>query len=124
MANDAAAMIAAAKARIDNLDADQVETELASGEAVLIDVREPDELVNGRIPGAIKVPRGMLASPADPTSPDHREPFDPKKRVILHCAGGGRSALAGAELKDLGYSSVANLEGGIAAWKKAGKPVE
>ena len=124
MANDVAAMIAEARAQIDNLDADTVEQELA-GDAVLIDIREPDELAaHGRIPGSIHVQRGMLEASADPASPDHHQQFDPEKRLILHCAGGGRSALAAAALKKMGYSRVAHLDGGINGWKAAGKPVE
>ncbi len=98
---------------------------LAAGEAfVLLDVREAEELdANGRIPGSVHVPRGMLEFRADPTSPYHQDPFDPSTRVILHCAGGGRSALAAAALQAMGYRDVAHLDGGFAAWKEAGKPV-
>jgi rhodanese-related sulfurtransferase len=44
--------------------------------------------------------------------------------VILHCASGGRSALAALALRELGYERVAHLDGGFAAWKSAGRPVE
>ncbi len=93
--------------------------------ALLVDVREPDERqANGSIPGAVPAPRGMLEFWADPTSPYHREEFQPDRRVILHCASGGRSALAAATLQDLGYQRVAHLDGGFKAWKDAGQPVE
>src|SRR5215218_1011097 len=121
----AAAMVAAAKARIENLTVDQTVTELVGGDAMLVDVREPEErLQQGVILGAVHAPRGMLEFYADPTSPYHRPEFDPSRRVILHCASGGRSALAADTLRQLGYASVAHLDGGFKAWKEAGRPVE
>ena len=121
----AAELVAEAKAKIDNLDVETVEQELGAGDAVLVDIREADELdANGRIPGAVHMPRGMIEFYADPASPYHREPLDPSKRVILHCASGGRSALAAATLKQMGYDRVAHLDGGFKAWREAGKPVE
>lgn len=123
MNKQASEMVTAARAQIDNLDPDAVEAELASGDAVLIDVREAEEFANGRIPGSVHVPRGMLEFRADPTSTYHVEPLDPNARVILHCASGGRSALAAATLKEMGYERVAHLDGGLNAWKEAGKPL-
>ncbi|MBA3652897.1 MAG: rhodanese-like domain-containing protein [Actinobacteria bacterium] len=124
MTKTAGEMVTEARARIENLAPDQVEKEMAAGTA-LVDVRDTPELeANGRIPGAVHVPRGMLEFRADPTSPYHQEPFDPDKRIIVHCASGGRSALAAATLRDMGYSNVAHLDGGMNAWKEAGKPVE
>ena len=120
----ASEMVAAAKAKVENLDADAVEAAMKDG-AVVVDLREPEELeANGRIPGSVHVPRGMLEFRADPTSPYHQEQLDPSKRVILHCASGGRSALGAAMLKEMGYTNVAHLDGGIGAWKDAGKPTE
>lgn len=120
----AAEMVAAAKAAIENLSVNSVVTELQDGRAVLVDIRESEERVqNGCIPGAIHLPRGMLEFYADPTSPYHRKELDPTQRVILHCASGGRSALAGRSLQELGYTNVAHLDGGIGAWAAAGQPV-
>lgn len=125
MTKSASDLVAEAKTQVENLHADAVETELNSGKAVLIDLREAEELTaNGRIPDSVHVPRGMLEFRADPTSPYHQEPFDRSKRIILHCASGGRSALGAATLQAMGYSNVAHLDGGITAWKEAGKPVE
>jgi rhodanese-related sulfurtransferase len=125
MSKSAADFVAAAKAQVQNLDVDAVEEELQSGKPVLIDLREAEELAeHGRIPGAVHVPRGMLEFRADPTSPYHQEPFDPSRRIILHCASGGRSALGASTLQAMGYENVAHLDGGITAWKEAGKPVE
>lgn len=117
-------LVAEAKSRIENLDAARVEQERAAG-VLLVDLREPGELVeSGRIAGAVNVPRGMLEFRADPTSPYHMDAFDPERRIILHCATGGRSALAAAALLDMGYTNVAHLEGGLKAWVAAGRPIE
>jgi len=121
----AAEMVAEAKKRVENLDVDETARELEGGEALLVDIREPSERAqSGAIPGAIEAPRGMLEFWADPSSPYHRDEFDPDRRIILHCASGGRSALAATTLQDLGYERVAHLDGGFKAWKEAGQPVE
>ncbi|HYH12372.1 MAG TPA: rhodanese-like domain-containing protein [Thermomicrobiales bacterium] len=120
----AAAMVAAAKQRVEGLTPDQVERELADG-VLLVDIREPEERkANGAIPGGTHAARGMLEFYADPTSPYHRIDFDPDRRTILYCASSGRSALAADMLRQLGYHDVAHLDGGIKAWSEAGKPVE
>ncbi len=125
MPKSAMEMVGEAKARIENLTPEQVKAELDSGEATLFDLREPSEREqNGSIPGAVESPRGMLEFWADPSTPYHREEFDPNKRVIVHCASGGRSALAAATLQDMGYTNVAHMDGGINAWKEAGLPTE
>jgi rhodanese-related sulfurtransferase len=121
----AAELVSAAKQGIENLTVDQVASELQDGNAVIVDVRETEERAqNGSIPGAVHLPRGMLEFYADPTSPYYRSEIAPDKRVILHCAAGGRSALAVRTLQDLGYTNVAHLEGGFGAWAAAGQPVE
>ncbi len=121
----AASMVADAKQRIENLTVDEVSRELASSDAVLIDLREPEErLASGAIPGATHAPRGMLEFYADATSPYHRPEFETDHRIILYCASGGRSALAADALKRLGYQRVAHLDGGLKAWVAAGQSVE
>jgi rhodanese-related sulfurtransferase len=125
MAKTVADLVKEAKQRVTNLSVDDVAAELDGGDVLLVDVREPEErLQNGSIAGAVFAPRGMLEFWADPSSPYHRSEFDPNRRIILHCAGGGRSALAADVLQQMGYGNVAHLDGGLAAWKAAGKPVE
>ncbi len=125
MSKGAMDLVAEAKAKVENLTPDQVEAELAAGDAVLVDLREPQEReATGAIPGAISAPRGMLEFYADPSLPYHKEEFDPQRRIILHCASGGRSALGAATLQGMGYSNVAHLDGGIKKWAEEGKPVE
>ena len=120
----AAQLVQEAKQRVENLSAERVAAELEQGDALLIDLREPNEQAqHGMIPGAISAPRGMLEFWADPTSPYHRQEFDPQRRIILHCASGGRSALAADTLQQLGYSNVAHLAGGLQAWAEEGRPI-
>lgn len=118
-------MIAAARAGISNLTVDEVAAELDDGAALLVDIREPNERERqGVIPGAVAAERGMLEFYADPASPYHREEFTPARRIILYCASGGRSALAAATLERMGYGNLAHLDGGLKAWKEAGRPVD
>lgn len=118
-------LVQEAKSQVENLTPEQVQSEVQSGDAVLVDLREPQELeTTGMIPGAIHAPRGMLEFYADPSLPYHRDEFQPDKRIIVHCASGGRSALAAKTLQDMGYTNVAHLDGGIKAWQEEGRPTE
>lgn len=117
-------LVKEAKQQIENLTPEQVKEELSKGNATLIDLRESEELKqNGKISGSVHAPRGMLEFYADPTLSYHKPEFDKNKRIILHCASGGRSALAAATLKQMGYENVAHMDGGIKAWKEQGLPV-
>lgn len=119
----ASELVKEAKQEIENLTPLQVNDELSNGEVVLIDIRESEELTrDGKISGSIHAPRGMLEFYADPTLPYHKKEFDKQKRIILHCASGGRSALATQTLKKMGYTNVAHMDGGIKAWKESGLP--
>jgi rhodanese-related sulfurtransferase len=125
MARTAADMVAEARERTENLSVQQAADELQQGRSLVVDLREPGERTeHGAIPGAIAAPRGMLEFWADPSSPYHREEFDPGRRIVLHCASGGRSALAADALKELGYTDVAHLGGGFNEWRDSGMPVE
>lgn len=124
MAKGAMDLVGEAKQKVENLTPEQVAAELSSGDAVLVDIREPQEREDASIPGSISAPRGMLEFYADPSLPYHKEGFDPQRRIILHCASGGRSALGAVTLQQMGYSNVAHLDGGIKAWQEAGHPTE
>ncbi len=116
-------MVTRAKSQVENLTPEEVAREAEDG-ALVVDVREPAELQNdGMIDGAVHAPRGMLEFYADPASPYHRDEFDPNRRTILYCAGGGRSALGAVALAELGYTDVAHLDGGIKAWRAEGRSV-
>lgn len=124
MGKSVSELVTEAKGRIENLSADAVEKEIAEG-AVLIDLRESEELAaSGRIPGSVHITRGMLEFRADPATPYHNAALDPGKRIILHCAGGGRSALGAVALQEMGFGNVAHLETGFNGWRDAGKPIE
>ncbi|MGH7481295.1 MAG: rhodanese-like domain-containing protein [Longimicrobiales bacterium] len=123
MARTAMDMVAEAKREVEALTPEQVRRELDAGSAVVVDLRESEERrQHGSIPGAVHAPRGMLEFYADPSTPYHKPELDPSRRVILHCASGGRSALAARTLKQLGYTNVAHLDGGFKAWKETGNP--
>ena len=113
-----------AKQQIENLSPKQFREEISKGNITLVDLRESDELKqNGKIAGSVHAPRGMLEFYADPSLPYHKPEFDKTKRIVLHCASGGRSALAATTLKQMGYENIAHLDGGLKAWKDAGMPV-
>lgn len=86
--------------------------------ATLIDVREPDEIEQGMIPGAIHVPRGFLEARIEEIARDKGAP------VVIYCAGGVRSLFAARALQELGYEKPASMTGGFTAWKTAGLPWE
>jgi len=118
-------LVAQAKAEIENLSVDQVKQEMARGDAIIVDIRDGEERAqNGAIPGSKHVTRGMLEFNADPSLPYHKDFFQPDQRIILHCASGGRSALAAKTLKEMGYTNVAHLETGFRGWSEAGAPIE
>lgn len=123
-AKSATDLVKEAKQRVENLTPEQVNEELSKGNATLVDIRESEELKDGAIPGSIHAPRGMLEFYADETLPYHKPEFDKSKRIILHCASGGRSALAASTLKEMGYENIAHLDGGIKAWKEAKMPIK
>ena len=85
---------------------------------LLVDVRELDEWTEGRIPGAIHIPRGNLESRIEQAAPDHAQP------IVLYCAAGNRSAFAAKSLEELGYENVVSLAGGYTDWKRNGFPTE
>jgi rhodanese-related sulfurtransferase len=120
----AAELVAEALRRLVCLTPQEVSDELAGG-AVLVDVREEDELrVVGWIRDSVWAPRGMLEFWADPSDHRHRIEFDPERRLILYCSTGERSAIAAATLRSMGYRDVCLLDGGIEAWRMEGRPVE
>jgi len=85
---------------------------------VLIDVREDHECAKGRIKGAIHKGRGILERDIEDDIPNK------DAEIILYCGGGYRSALAAANLQEMGYTHVLSMDGGFRAWKEAGYPLE
>jgi rhodanese-related sulfurtransferase len=124
MPTSAMQRVAEAKQRVENLTVEQTAAEIARG-ALVVDLRESEERqATGVIPGAVHVPRGVLEFQADPALPTHHPALQPDRRIILHCAAGGRSALGADVLREMGYTNVAHLDGGFTAWQAAGQAVE
>lgn len=101
-----------------NVNADEFEKLAKEPEAVILDVRTPKEYAAGHIKNAVLI---------DYNARDFEEKLkglDKSKTYLVHCAVGGRSAKASSKLDALDFHKVVNLEGGIKAWEKAGKPVE
>jgi rhodanese-related sulfurtransferase len=96
----------------------QAELSRQSPRPIVVDVREKNETDQGTLPGARQVPRGFLELRIEEAVPDH------DADVVLYCAGGTRSLLAGTTLREMGYTRVRSLAGGYGAWKDAGLPVE
>jgi rhodanese-related sulfurtransferase len=117
-------MMEAANAAVPKITPDKARELIGKGNALIVDVRDAPEVEkSGKITGALHVSRGMLEFRADPDSPYHDKNFAKDKTVILYCASGGRSALAGKALKDLGYNAVYNL-GAFKDWAENGGAVE
>jgi len=121
-------LIEAANAMVPRISPAQAQDMMAADDVNIVDVRDAPEVEkSGKISGALHVSRGMLEFRADPESPYHDKHFRKEHPVIVYCASGGRSALAGKALKDLGYTQVFNL-GAYKDWVENGgdidKPIE
>lgn len=117
-------MMEAAHAVVPKIDAATARAKMAADDALVLDVRDAPEVEKtGRVVGAHHVSRGMLEFRADPESPYHDQNFRKDRPVILYCASGGRSALAGKVLKDMGYTQVFNL-GAFKDWAESGGEID
>lgn len=124
MATNVKQLLEAAHAAVPRIAAEEARKLMEQGGALIVDVRDEHEVKKtGMIAGAINVSRGMLEFRADPQSPYHDKAFDMGKTVILYCASGGRSALGGKALRDLGYAKVLNL-GAFKDWAESGGAVQ
>jgi rhodanese-related sulfurtransferase len=123
MARSLKDMMAAADSEVPRISTDEA-ARLAADGALVVDVRDPSELATtGPVEGAVNVSRGMLEFRADPASPYHDDRFRADRPVVLFCASGGRAALAGRTLKEMGYGTVYNA-GGVKDWLAAGKQLD
>jgi rhodanese-related sulfurtransferase len=117
-------LVEAANAVVPRVTAAQAKELIATGDAVVVDVREASEVQqSGKVAGAAHIPRGMVEFVADPESPYHDPRFEKGKTVIVYCASGGRAALAGQALKEMGYGEVYNL-GGFKDWAGSGGAID
>lgn len=118
-------MLAEANAAVRTLTLDEAQALLGRDDVLFVDLRDPRELArDGRIAGAFHCPRGMLEFWIDPASPYAKPQFQEDKTFVFFCAGGLRSALSAALAQKMGLAPVAHVEGGFAAWKKSGAPIE
>lgn len=116
-------LVAAANAVVPRISVDEAKQKIEAG-ALVVDVRDAAEVEkSGKVAGAVHVPRGMLEFRADPDTPYYDKNFGKDKAVILYCASGGRAALSGQALKELGYDEVYNL-GGFGDWAEGGGAIE
>jgi rhodanese-related sulfurtransferase len=124
MAKSAKDLVEAANAVVPRISPAQAQEMIAKGNTLVVDVRDAPEVEeSGKVAGAVHVPRGMLEFRADPESPYHDQNFAKDKTVIVYCASGGRSALSGQALKELGYGEVYNL-GAFKDWAESGGAVD
>lgn len=114
-----------AMAQVTTYSVDQVRARVGDAKVQIVDIRDWREVEReGTLPGALLAPRGMLEFWVDPASPYHKPIFaDESRQFVLFCGAGWRSALAAKTLEDMGMRNVAHIDGGFAAWKKAGAPV-
>ena len=118
-------LVAEAEAQIDTLSVQTAIDLVGADDVLFVDLRDVRELEReGKVPGAVHMPRGMLEFWVDPESPYYRPVFDEDKRFVFYCAAAWRSALATATAKQMGLEKTAHIEGGLAAWKEAGGPIE
>ena len=109
-------LVEQAKKNITEIRPTEAATKMKSGDTVIVDVREKNEWDEEHIPDAIHLSRGMLELEIEEKVPGLNT------TVIVHCGGGGRSALAAESLQKMVYKNVRSMAGGFKAWKSAGLP--
>ncbi len=111
------ALVARAQAQVTSLSPSEVEQKLSEPGVLLVDLRDIREVKReGKIPGSVHVPRGMLEFWIDPDSPYYKSFFSTASEIILYCNKGWRSALATETLMAMGFEDVAHLQGGLEQW--------
>jgi rhodanese-related sulfurtransferase len=124
MAKSVKDLVEAANVVVPRITPAQAKELIEGGNALVVDVRDgPEVQKSGKVAGAVHIPRGMLEFRADPESPYYDQNFAKDKAVIVYCAGGGRAALSGQALKEMGYGEVYNL-GGFNDWAEAGGAID
>lgn len=117
-------MMAAANAAVPKITPHEARERITKENALVVDVRDAPELqAGGKVKGALHVSRGMLEFRADADTPYYIAEFRKDRPIILYCASGGRSALSGKVLKDMGYEEVYNL-GSFKDWVESGGDIE
>lgn len=115
-------MVQDARSQVNVVSPQQAKQAIDKGNVTVLDVREPDEVAEtGTVPGAKNVPRGVVEIKADTELPV-RDPElqDRNQEIYVTCARGGQAALAAKSLKDMGFTNVSIIDGGVQGWKDAG----
>ena len=119
------ALVARAEQSVTSLSPQEVQQRRSQEGVLLVDLRDIRELKReGKIPGALHVPRGMLEFWIDPDSPYYKPAFEAADELILYCNKGWRSALAVESLLSMGCEEVAHLAGGLESWLEQGGDIE
>lgn len=107
-------LVAAAKEQINEISPQDAREAVASGEAIMIDVREESDWREGHAQGAKHLSRAIIELEIEEEIPDTSQP------IICYCGGGSRSALVTESLQKMGYTNVRSMRGGFRDWKAAG----
>ena len=98
-------LISRAKAAVRCISAEEAAQRIRTESgALILDVREPEEHAQGSIPGSVNIPRGLLEIKIEGVC------SGPDQPILVHCAGGGRAALAAQSLQDMGYTAVSSID--------------
>ena len=117
-------LLTAARAAVPMISPQDAAELIAGGKALAVDVRDGTEVAaSGKVKGALHVSRGLLEFKADRESPAYDPALGRAPTIIVYCASGGRSALSGKVLQEMGYTKVHNL-GGFKDWVEGGGEVE
>ena len=104
--------------KVQKIDVDQFDKMRQEKNAVVLDVRTPDEFKKGHVPGAVNI------NVDDPSFNKKVAELDKSKTYLVHCARGVRSARAVSRLSGMGFDHLFDFAGGFEGWKKSGKPIE
>ncbi len=112
-------LVARAQKQVVTLSPQEVQERREKEGVLLIDLRDIRELQReGKIPGSVHIPRGMLEFWIDPESPYYKKFFNEAKEIIFHCNKGWRSALSTLTAKEMGVNNISHLDGGFDRWKE------
>jgi rhodanese-related sulfurtransferase len=118
-------LVSQALEQIETLSVEEAVAALSDEGVTFVDLRDPRELEReGRIPGSVHAPRGMIEFWVDPSSPYFKPVFGNGNRFVFYCQSGWRSALTTQTVQSMGLAPVCHFEGGYRAWKDAGAPTE
>ena len=118
-------LVAEANNQVKTVTPEEAMKSVGDSGTLFVDLRETEELKrDGKVPGAVHMPRGMLEFYIDPESPYHKPELASGKKVIFYCASGGRSALACRTAQEMGLTNAAHIGGGFRNWLEKGGTVE